>query len=112
MVRPRGQEKEVHGHLFIPVSHAAAKWNTRVHLGKTRDASRCQGRKEIHEGEVLGDGPQVRGFGPECPPSIHGGVDKDPTGYTFGRAKHGVQRKETPNTVPRHSTTNKVEDEG
>eukprot|EP00095_Tigriopus_kingsejongensis_P010201 snap_masked-scaffold1554_size35889-processed-gene-0.1 protein:Tk10201 transcript:snap_masked-scaffold1554_size35889-processed-gene-0.1-mRNA-1 annotation:"hypothetical protein TcasGA2_TC002883" len=40
------------------VSHAAAKWNMRVHLGKTRDDSRCQGRKEIHEGDVLGDGPQ------------------------------------------------------
>eukprot|EP00095_Tigriopus_kingsejongensis_P010788 snap_masked-scaffold304_size215464-processed-gene-1.7 protein:Tk10788 transcript:snap_masked-scaffold304_size215464-processed-gene-1.7-mRNA-1 annotation:"hypothetical protein DAPPUDRAFT_301580" len=53
------RKKEVHGHLFIPVSHAAAKWNTRVHLGKTRDASRCQGRKEIHEGVVLGDGPQI-----------------------------------------------------
>eukprot|EP00095_Tigriopus_kingsejongensis_P000680 snap_masked-scaffold340_size202118-processed-gene-1.11 protein:Tk00680 transcript:snap_masked-scaffold340_size202118-processed-gene-1.11-mRNA-1 annotation:"hypothetical protein POPTR_0728s00200g" len=52
------RKKEVHGHLFIPVSHAAAKWNTRVHLGKTRDAYRCQGRKEIHEGKVLGDGPQ------------------------------------------------------
>eukprot|EP00095_Tigriopus_kingsejongensis_P008210 maker-scaffold895_size84271-snap-gene-0.26 protein:Tk08210 transcript:maker-scaffold895_size84271-snap-gene-0.26-mRNA-1 annotation:"hypothetical protein CHGG_08328" len=53
------RKKEVHGHLFIPVSHAAAKWNMRVHLGKTRDDSRCQGRKEIHEGEVLGDGPQA-----------------------------------------------------
>eukprot|EP00095_Tigriopus_kingsejongensis_P000296 maker-scaffold253_size237113-snap-gene-1.27 protein:Tk00296 transcript:maker-scaffold253_size237113-snap-gene-1.27-mRNA-1 annotation:"predicted protein" len=52
------RKKEVHGHLFIPVSHAAAKWNTRVHLGKTRDGSRCQGRNEIHEGVVLGDGPQ------------------------------------------------------
>eukprot|EP00095_Tigriopus_kingsejongensis_P011444 snap_masked-scaffold222_size251774-processed-gene-1.6 protein:Tk11444 transcript:snap_masked-scaffold222_size251774-processed-gene-1.6-mRNA-1 annotation:"gtp-binding protein rhes precursor" len=41
------------------ISHAAAKWSTRVHLGKTQDDSRCQGRKEIHEGVVLGDGPQV-----------------------------------------------------